>query len=63
MQNAKTIAILGNCQAQMIEAIFALSSPGLIVKPLPPVFEIKEDAREQILSIFAEVDYDVGSSF
>ena len=42
MPQTKTVIVLGNCQAQMLEGIISQASHNLAVKRLPPVFELTE---------------------
>jgi Polysaccharide biosynthesis enzyme WcbI len=52
----KRIAVLGNCQAQMIEGLFLTASPGLEVDRLPPNFELGEAHRADISARLAQAD-------
>lgn len=50
-----TIAIMGNCQAQELEAMALMHSNCEVIR-LPPVFMMAEDGEDEILSKIADVD-------
>ena len=57
MRGTKTIVVLGNCQAQMLEGILALAGQDVTVKRLPPVFEIGEQERAEVIAAFEKADH------
>jgi hypothetical protein len=57
MRETKTIVVLGNCQAQMLESLMALASQDVTVKRLPPVFELGEQNRAEVVAAFEKADH------
>jgi hypothetical protein len=51
------VAIIGNCQAQVLEKIFSLAVPNITVLPLPPNFQMRETNREMALATLDEADF------
>ncbi|MFW7266353.1 WcbI family polysaccharide biosynthesis putative acetyltransferase [Gluconacetobacter sp. Hr-1-5] len=50
-----TIAVIGNCQAQAIEAIIAMHTDCKILR-LPPVFEMSDADKDRTLDVLGKVD-------
>jgi len=50
------LAILGNCQAQMLEGMFSLYSPDLRVDRLPPNFQMKACDENAVCATLAGAD-------
>ena len=57
MPQTKTVVVLGNCQAQMLEGIMAQAVHDIAVKRLPPVFELTEQDRPAIVAAFDKADH------
>ena len=57
MPQTKTVIVLGNCQAQMLEGIISQASHDVAVMRLPPVFELTEQDRPTIIAAFEKADY------
>jgi len=57
LPDKKTIAIVGNCQAQLLEGVFIAGKPEFNVERLPPVFKMTEADRQNVLKIFEAASY------
>lgn len=57
MSKPAKLAILGNCQAQMLESMLGLAVPNIEVHRLPPVFEMNDANREQVTEVLDQADY------
>lgn len=50
------LVVLGNCQAQLLEAMFSIAAPEVTVTRFPPVFEMEEMDRQRVQSSLADAD-------
>ena len=57
MPQTKTVIVLGNCQAQMLEGIIGQASHDVAVKRLPPVFELTDQDRPTVVAAFEKADH------
>jgi hypothetical protein len=51
------LVIPGNCQAQLLEVMFATASPDLSLTRLEPVFAMQEGRKDQVLQAMSEADF------
>jgi hypothetical protein len=57
MSQTKTVVVLGNCQAQMLESLMTHVSNNVMVRRLPPVFELAEQDRPTVVAALEEADH------
>jgi hypothetical protein len=57
MPQTKTLVVLGNCQAQMLEGIMSQAVQDVAIKRLPPVFEFTEQDRPAVVAAFDKADH------
>ena len=53
----KSVAIVGNCQAEMLAGIFKIAAPGVVIRRLPPIFQMTNQDRGAVLTTLKEADY------
>ncbi len=57
MTQTKTVVVLGNCQAQMLESLIGHVSRDVNVRRLRPVFELTEQDRPGVIAAFEQADH------
>ncbi len=50
------LAVLGNCQAQILEGLFTVGSPGVAVQCLPPNYTLTEAMADSTLAVLDSCD-------
>jgi hypothetical protein len=51
------LIIPGNCQAQLLEAMFATATPSVSVTRLEPAFRMREERKDEVLQAMADADF------
>jgi hypothetical protein len=51
------LVISGNCQAQLLEGMFATAAPDVSLTRLEPVFKMREERKEQVLQAMSDADF------
>lgn len=53
---AVRVLVLGNCQAQMLEALFSIAAPDCKIHKLPPTYQMREEMRGEVLAALNNAD-------